>query len=152
MLFGKMVQVLPNPIEGGFRAVYGIDNVESKHQLRNALRLTFGNISFNNMSPNVTKTYICGGYTVKKTAKNFKEILIFNGDLSQEDNEEFLFVIIPYANKIKTKSKKIAGKYPQEAILEMHEGDTLELSKNGKKDIFMAVKAGNEIFLIRKSR
>ena len=106
MLFGKMVQVLPNPIEGGFRAVYGIDNVESKHQLRNVLRLTFGNILFNNMNPNVTKTYICGGYTVKETAKDFKEILIFNGDLS----------------------------------------------KNGKKDVFMAVKAGNEIFLIKKNR
>lgn len=106
------------------------------------------------MNPDVTKTYIYGGHLVKEKADGFKEVLIFNGELSEEDKEEYLLVIIPDAIQLKTNSKRIAGRYHDEAILEMYAGDTVEVSKsfNGKGDVYMAVKAGNEMFLIKKSR
>lgn len=39
------------------------------------------------MNPDVTKTYIRGGHRVKDKGDGFKEILIFNGELSKEDKE-----------------------------------------------------------------
>lgn len=151
-MFGKVVQLLGVPLEDGFEMVYGIDGVDFKHSVRHDL--SFGEVTFGNMNPDVTKTYIYGGHLVKEKADGFKEVLIFNGELSEEDNEEYLLVIIPYAAQLKTEAKKIAGRYPHEAILEMYAGDTVEVSKssNGSRDIYMAVQAGNEMFLIKKSR
>lgn len=150
-MFGKVVQLLGIPLEDGFDTIYGIDG-DSKHSVRHTL--SFGEVTFENMNPDVTKTYIYGGHLVNEKADGFKEVLVFNGELSEEDNEEYLLVIIPNAIQLKTNSKKIAGRYPNEAILEMYVGDTVEVSKssNGRRDVYMAVKAGNEMFLIKKSR
>ena len=63
-----------------------------------------------------------------------------------------LFVIIPYATRIVSNSKKIAGIYSTEAILEMHEGDIVELSKGVGFETYMAVRAGNELLLVKKTR
>lgn len=151
-MFGKVVQLLGNPLEDGFQMVYGFDGVNFKHNVRHVLR--FGEVTFGNMNPDVTKTYIYGGHLIKEKADGFKEVLIFNDELSEEDNEEYLLVIIPYAAQLKTEAKRIAGRYYYEAILEMYAGDTVEVSRssNGSRDIYMAVKAGNEMFLIKKSR
>lgn len=151
-MFGKVVQLLGIPLENGFEVIYGIDGIDFKHGVR--YELSFGDITFGNINSDITKTYIYGGHLVKEKADGFKEVLIFNGELSEEDNEEYLLVIIPYATQLKTEAKKIAGRYPHEAILEMHAGDTVEVSKsaNGSRDIYMAVQAENEMFLIKKSR
>lgn len=151
---GKLVHLIGSPVENGFRAVYGINNVEFNYLISHSSIMNSGNVVFANSNPRATKTYINGGYVVKKNANGFKEILIFNGELEKDAEEEFLLVVIPHAGKIKTKSKKIAGKYPYEAILVMHEGDTLQISKSSssKVEVFIAVKAGNEMFLIKKSR
>lgn len=151
-MFGKVVQLLENPLEDGFEIVYGIDGVDFKHSVR--YELSFGEVTFENMNLDVTKTYIYGGYLVKKKTNGFKEVLIFNGELSEEDNEVYLLVIIPNAVQLKTNSKRITGRYPNEAILEMRAGDTVEVSKssNGKRDVYIAVKVTNEMFLIKKSR
>lgn len=151
-MFGKIVQLLGVPARNEFKVVYGIGGVDFKHSVRH--QLNFGEVTFGNMNPDVSKTYIYGGHLVNEKADGFKEVMIFNGELSEEDNEEYLLVIIPYAFQLKTNAKKIAGRYPNEAILEMYAGNTVEVSKssNGKRDIYMAVKAGNEMFLIKKSR
>lgn len=151
-MFGKVVQLLQVPLEDGFETVYGISSVDFKHSDR--YELSFGEIVFGNINPNITKTYIYGGHLVKEKNDGFKEVLIFNGELSKEDKEEYLLVIIPYAAQLKSKAKKIAGRYSYEAILEMHVGDTLEVSNSstGSRDIYMAVQAGNEMFLLKKSR
>ncbi len=151
-MFGKVVQLLGVPAENRFEVSYGIDGVDFKHGIRHYL--SFGEVTFGNMDPDVTKTYIYGGHLVNEKADGFKEVLIFNGELSEENKEEYLLVIIPFATQLKTDAKKIAGRYPYEAILEMYAGDTVEVSKSstGSRDIYMAVQAGNEMFLIKKSR
>ena len=114
------------------------------------------NAKFSNCAPDATGTYIRSGYWIKEKGDGFKEITVFNGDLEKNDKEEFLLVLIPWANYLKTTATKVAGRYPTQAILEMRAGDTLEVSSyhDAKQDVhvFMAVQAGNEMFLIKKTR
>lgn len=71
----------------------------------------------------------------------------------EKDVEERLWVIIPWSSEIKTSGKRIAGRYPEEAILEMKAGDTVTVSKFGAKpEVYMAVQAGNELLLVKKNR
>ena len=97
-MFGKVVQLVGNPMKGGFKTVYGIDDVDFQHDGR--YDLDFANVTFGDINPNVTKTYIHGGHLVREEKDGFKKVIIFNGELSEEDNEEYLLVIIPYAYKI----------------------------------------------------
>ena len=146
-MFGKLVQLRGKKAEAGYEVVYGIDkSIDGRYGL------TFGSISFG--SENETTTYIYGGYIIEDKTDGYKNVLIFNGELESSDKEKYLLVVIPYAAQLKTNSKKIAGRYYYEAILEMHNGDTVEVSKNsvGKRDVYMAVQAGNEMFLIKKER
>lgn len=146
-MFGKIAQLRGKEAQAGYEVVYGIDN-----PIAGRYSLAFGSISFGNMY--ATTTYIYGGHIVEEKSDGYKDILIFNGELTSSDTEEYLLVIIPYASQLKTDSKKIAGRYYHEAILEMHNGDTVEVSKNsfGKREVYMAVQAGNEVFLIKKER
>lgn len=145
--FGRIVRLLGKPLEEGFEVKYGIDYKQGNYH-----DFSFAEISFRNINSNVSKTYIYGGYMVKEKGDGFKEIVIFNGDLRADENENMLLVIIPYATKIVSESKRVAGRYPTEAILEMHEGDTVEVSKGLGFETYMAVKAGNELLLVKKSR
>lgn len=146
-MFGKIVQLRGRKAQAGYEVVYGIDS-----SIDGRYGLAFGNISFGDVS--ATTTYIYGGHTIEEKSDGYKNILIFNGELESNDIEEYLLVIIPYASQLKTSAKRIAGRYYYEAILEMHNGDTVEVSKNsvGKREVYMAVQAGNEIFLIKKER
>ncbi len=146
-MFGKVVQLKGKEAQAGYEVVYGIDK-----PIVGRYSLAFGNISFGNTC--VTTTYIYGGHTIEEKTDGYKDILIFNGELDSGDTEEYLLVIIPYASQLKTDSKRIAGRYYYEAILEMHNGDTVEVSKNsvGKREVYMAVQTGNEMFLIKKER
>lgn len=148
-MFGKIVQLLGRTGETGFEVTYGIDcGADGRCQL------SFGKIIFANLGPDATKTYIRGGYRVSETADGFKDILVFNDYLKKEENEEFLMVIIPYVENIIHTAKRIAGRYYDEAIFEMREGDTVEVSKSleGEVETYMAVRAGNELFLVKKTR
>lgn len=155
-MFGKVVQLIGIPLEDEFKTIYGIDDIDSEIDARYGTRndLGFGRVSFAN--PDATKTYISGGHLVEDEGDGFKEVIIFNGELSKEDQEEYLLVIIPRViGYLKTEAKRVAGRYiHQEGILEMHDGDTVEVSKGDEEctQIYMAVKAGNEMFLIKKSR
>lgn len=118
--------------------------------------LGFAELQFGNCAPDATGTYIRGGHWVKEKGDGFKEITVFNGELEKDDKEEYLLVLIPRANYLKTTATKIAGRYPTEAILEMRAGGILEVScyHDARQDVhvYMAVEAGNEMFLIQKTR
>lgn len=101
-------------------------------------------------------TQICGGHWVEDLEDGFKKVVICNSrELLENEEEEYLLVIIPCVNKYEAPEKRIAGRYPEEAILVLKPGDELILygnNNNNNKEKFMAVKAGNELFLLKKRR
>lgn len=149
-MVGKIVQLLGKK-NSGFEVVYGIDN----NIIDNRYLLDFGEIVLGNNEPNATATYIYGGQIVEEQGDGYKKVVIFNKELPKEAIEDYLLVIIPYAAQLaKTGGTRIAGRYYYEAILEMRNGDTVEVSKSfsGEREIYMAVQAGNEMFLLKKNR
>ena len=144
--FGKIVRLIGIPCEENFETLYGlIPNGHGKYVF---------NMATLSVNPKLSHKYINGGIIVESKQDGFKDITICNGDLRKEDVEQILLVIIPYSAQIVTTATKVAGRYPTEAILSMKSGDTVEVSKSvsSKKIIYMAVKAGNEMFLVKKTR
>lgn len=149
-MVGKVVQLLGKKNDG-FKVVYGIDD----NIVENRYLLNFGEIVLGNNKPNATATYIYGGHLVEEQEDGYKKVVIFNKELPKDAIEEYLLVVIPYAGQLVTLGgKRIAGRYYYEAILEMHKGDIVEVSKSfsGEREIYIAVQAGNEMFLIKKHR
>lgn len=104
---------------------------------------------------NIIYTYICGGHYVEDKEDGFKRVIIYNSSkkLSDSEKEEYLLVIIPWAYKYEAPEERIAGRYPEEAILVLKPGQTITLySSEDKKETFIVVSAGNELFLIKKRR
>lgn len=153
-MFGKVVTITGVEFSSDFKVCYGIHHEVFKRLHRHPLG--FAELLFSNCAPDATGTYIYGGHQVKEKGDGFKEIMVFNGNLEKDDKEEYLLAIIPWANNLKTTATKIAGRYPTEAILEMRAGDTLEVScwhdARQEVHVYMAVEAGNEMFLIKKTR
>ena len=153
-MFGKVVQLLGNEFDYGFKVIYGIHSTIFKCVYRH--NVNFAEIIYAKCTAGASRTYIHGGHHVEDKGDGFKKITVYNGFLEKKDKEEYLLVIIPYANYLKTNATRIAGRYPQEAILEMHAGDIVEVSKtyNGYENlhVFMVVEAGNELLLIEKTR
>lgn len=151
VMVGKIVQLLGKQMQDGFEVIYGIDDQINESR---SYPLGFGEVKLGNIAPNVTTTYIYGGHIVNDGEDGFKEVIIFNGELPHDAKEEYIVAIIPYAGQLTTNAKRIAGRYYYEAILEMHVGDTVEVSKSlaGEKEVYMVVEAGNELFLIKKNR
>jgi len=104
------------------------------------------------------KAIYCWGLSLDKQHDGFKDFLVNNlalkdGMPEEKNIEERLWVIIPYSSTIETTAQRIAGRYPEEAILEMKVGDTVKVNKAGAvSEIYMAVQAGNELFLVKKNR
>lgn len=158
-MLGKIVMLHGVPMEEGFRVDYGIE----RRNCFGVYDLVFAKLNFEACYPEKSlterKIYIRGGYEVIDERDGFKTIDIYGDDdyilkKCQRFNEEYLFVIIPWAQNIVTNLKRIAGRYYYEAIYEMHAGDTIEVSKSssGPREVYMAVQAGNEMFLIKKNR
>lgn len=150
-MFGKIVQLRGIPLEEGFKVEYGMD-----FPWNGIADVRFATITLAGISPNPAHYTYIFGYMLKKEPDGFKDFLIqyAKKDLySEKDVEDYLFVIIPHSTKIETTAEKIAGRYPEEAILEMHAGDTVKVNKGGAEpENYMAVQAGNELFLIKKNR
>jgi len=147
-MFGKIVQLRGIPLE----IEYGVT-------LRQDCTVDFGpaRLSAVGISDVKKKCIYCGAYVISKLHDSFVDILLPVFDEKylnpNVDIEDYLLVIIPYASDIKTTAVKIAGKYPTEAILEMHAGDTIKVCYAGVNyGTYMAVQAGNEMFLIKKNR
>ena len=146
-MFGKIVQLRGIPLEDGFKVEYGVEvDKYRKVDLRFAMLSVAGHVE--NYS-----TYIWY-YMIDKKHDGFIDFIIQNATgIEERDEEDFLFVIIPHSAKIETTAKQIAGRYPEEAILEMHAGDTVKVCKGGADpETYMAVQAGNELFLVKKNR
>ncbi|MCI9177428.1 MAG: hypothetical protein HFJ28_02370 [Clostridia bacterium] len=166
-MFGKIVQLIGNPqdksLNRSLDIVYGITPNQA-----NRIPLNFGEIVLS-ARPSESQfalfgkdfilskiyTYIYGGHSITDKGDGFKEIAIFNGLLSVHDVEKYLLVVIPHAPfDFSTTGKKIAGRYPYEGIIELRAGDAIRALRNayGEFDVFMAVQAGNELFLLKKGR
>lgn len=152
-MFGKIVQLLGIPLKEGFEVLYG-----AEFDIYRNLRLDFAIISISNAPPIESRhyTYIHGGALIQKEYDGYKELLIWRKkeeEIKEEDVEDHLLVIIPYSATIETTAKRIAGRNPTEAVLEMHAGDTVRVNKIGAvPEVYMAVQAGNELFLVKKNR
>lgn len=155
---GKLVQVVKKPLSDEFETIYGMECGNTGRCL-----LDFAEVMFNDASGLSPTCYIQhAGYEVLSGDDNFKQILIYNGRVLEEDEESYLLVVVPFGlHGFSSTAKRIAGRYPYEAILEMHEGDILEVTpfhcgKVGKSFIpsqkFVATRAFNEMFLVKKTR
>lgn len=153
-MLGKIVQLLGVPMEDGFRVVEGVEFcVYGTADLRFATLISYENPRKNNY----TVTY-CWGFHLDKQHDGFKDFLVNNcalknGMPEEKDIEERLWVIIPWSSEIKTTATKIAGRYPEEALLEMKVGDTVTVQKDSTcPETYMVVQGGNELFLVKKKR
>lgn len=153
-MLGKIIQLLGVPMEDGFRVVEGIDfDYFGNADVRFA-RLEM----MVNPCKNKLHSSYCWSFTLLKEHDGFKDFWVNNNDLidckpPEDVVEEKLWVIIPHSSEIETTAKRIAGRYPEEAILEMNAGDTVKVSKAGAApETYMAVQAGNELFLVKKTR
>lgn len=153
-MLGKIVELSGIALENGFEVIYGMDMYEDG-------RRDFGFVSIVSgacFSKSRTHLNYMYGYSLSKEEEFFKEYIIETDTDSTklpnpELDEEFLWVIIPYSSGIETNAKRVAGRYPTEAILEMYVGDTVEVRKaGGTPETYMVVKAGNELFLVKKNR
>ena len=63
-------------------------------------------------------------------------------------------VIIPKSLHIDSKAEKVAGRYPDEGVWVMLEGETIEVSKGVgyPKETYMVVRGGKELFLVKLGR
>ncbi len=150
-MLGKIVQLRGVPLEDGFKVEYGIDaHSDGTINLKFAKLMSI-TTDLDVDVQHLTYTY---GQNIKDEADGFKDILIHNFNVHKNDVEEYLLVIIPYSASIETTARKIAGRQFHEAILEMHSGDTVKVTKGDDsiQEVYMAVQAGNEMFLVKKNR
>lgn len=153
-MLGKIVQLLGVPLKNGFEVVEGVDFCRY-----GTADLGFATLKslYTPLKNNYKVTY-CWEFCLDKEHDGFKDFLVNNlalkeGMPEEKDIEEKLLVVIPYSSTIETTAKKIAGRYPHEAILEMKAEDTVKVSKgDATPETYMAVQAGNELFLVKKNR
>ena len=168
-MFGKIVQLLGTPMEEGFEAVYG-----AHFDIDMSVRLDFATIFMGGTRKPGDYMYVQGGISIGKEQDGYKELNVCKMPdeyIDEEAIEDTLVVIIPYSSIIVTTAKKVAGRYPTEAILEMHAGDTVKVQKadsgifemhedeligvgvsTAEPETYMAVQAGNELLLVKKYR
>lgn len=152
-MLGKLVQLLCVPMQDGFTVVEGVDfRWDGKADFEFAtLELLYNPFKENYKVIHCWKVYL------NKQHDGFKDFLVNNLALKngpeEKEVEERLWVIIPHFSKIETTSERIAGRYPTETILEMKSGDIIKVNRTGEEpETYMAVQAGNELFLIKKHR
>ncbi len=149
-MLGKLVQILGTPLGEGFEVVYGVDFCKF-----GIADFTFARMElYKNPSQNNYKVTYCWEFGETNRHDGFIDFFVNNCyEPKKEDVEQVLWVVIPYSSEIKTTSKQIAGRYPEEAILEMKAGDTVEVCKgNAIPEVYVAVQVDNELFLIKKTR
>lgn len=152
-MLGKLVQLLGVPMEDGFRVVEGVDfRWDGKVDFDFATLV----LLHNPFKEDYKVTY-CWEFWLDRQHDGFKDFTVNNLNLGngpeEKEIEERLWVIIPYSSTIVTTAERIAGRYPTEAILKMKAGDTVKVHKGSAvPEVYMAVQAGNELFLVKKNR
>lgn len=149
-MLGKILQLRGIPLKDGFEVEDGICVCQG-----GTADFGFATITLKTIPEKAYSLYICS-VTIVDIADGFKKIFfepMEKEDIPEALSESYLLVIIPYASAIETTATKIAGRYPTEAILEMHSGDTVKVNKPGAEpETYMAVRADNEMFLVKKNR
>jgi len=141
-MFGKIVQLRQNQMLGGLEVVYGIEVSGGTKILAHNTILNFGE---NNLGTEYyTDIY---GYSVIRECKLYKEILIAAGELDEQDVEQMLFVIVEKAEYIETNAKKVSGNAQERTVLEMHDGDSVEVTQIYGTEKYIVVRKGNRMFL-----
>ena len=156
MKLGKIVELLPSG--SSFQVMYGIEMTEYSRK-----QFSFGAII--SKEPVLKKThvtYMSDEYYLRGAQHDFKEYIISAYDPKgkvhkrmprPELEEEFLWVVIPYASKIESDSRKVAGRTEAEGIFEMFAGDTVKVKRTDcALETYIVAKAGNELFLVKKNR
>ena len=154
-MLGKILQLKGIPMEDGFRVEEGVNFC-----IYGTADLRFATLtSCKNPGEDTYKVTYCWGFHLNKQHDGFKEFSVNNlalkdGMPDKKDVEERLWVIIPWSTEeIKTTAKRIAGRYPEEAILEMKLGDIVTVGKGSDAvETYMVVQGGNELFLVKKKR
>ena len=153
-MLGKIIQLKNQIYEDGFKVIDGLEFS------------AFGNADFRFAILSVGCTLLrenqhvvyCWDIITKQDIYGYKDFLVnaykpYGQKPEAEFKEEVLWVLVPYAPLIKTEAEKIAGRYPEEGIFKMHVGDTIVLQKKeGIPETYMAVRAGNEMVLVKKNR
>lgn len=147
----KIVELRGIPLENGYEIIYGAD-FDKEDKVDFGFSKLFLGTGY--LKP-IHETYVYGHMLIKEKDL-FKDFLLNNTEnlIGSDEIEEQLLVIIPYSTIIETTGKKIAGRYPTEAILEMRSGDIVKVSKcsNIEAETYMVVQGGNELFLVKKNR
>ena len=138
---GKVVELVPKQPSNGYLVRYGL-SYGKRSLVHINVRANDGAKSF---------TYFNDGISaIKKPANGITYVYVNNGDLKHNDVEDTLLVIVPFAQQLVTAAEKIDQMSQHEAVIFMHEGDTLELSQSpkGKRSIYTAVRDGKKLFLV----
>ena len=140
---GKVVELVPKQPSNGFMVRYGIP----------LGRRTLVNIQVRANNGANDFTYFNDGISsIKNNGDGTVTICINNGELKKTDVEDTLIVIISYAAQLATSCEKIDKMFQHEAVVFMHEGDSVELSQSpkGKKYVYTVMRNKNQLFLVQK--
>ena len=153
-MLGKIAVLHKKPNESCFQVDYGIPNNRI-----GILDYEFVVFNFEHNSDYLRKTYIRGGHHIENGRDNLKKIKLNGVDSEiitncKNEKEDYLMVIIPKAWSISSKAEKVAGRYPDEGIWVMVDGETIELFSGfgSQKETYMVVRGGNELFLVKMNR
>ena len=155
-MLGKITVLHKKPNESCFQVDYGIPNNRI-----GILDYEFVVFNFEHDSDYLRKTYVRGGHHIENTRNDIKKIILKGSDLEvitncEDEKEDYLMVIIPKAWHISSKAEKVAGRYPDEGVFVMLEGETItiEASKElgAPSETYMVARAGKELFLVKLNR
>ena len=151
-MLGKIVELSGIKSQDGFEVIDGLEMYEDGR-----IDFSFGSIVSAEVHKKGTRITYIYSYCLRKEQDLKKEYVVStdsdpNEKPSSELEEDFLWVFIPYSSGIETKAKKVAGIYSTEAILEMKVGETVTVKKADAFETYLVVKAGNELFLVKKTR
>jgi len=152
-MLGKIVMLKGIPLEDGFKVYEGVEFKEGKF-----CEFAFAELTLLELPKKSYQPTYCWGIEQKESTDGHNKFLVNNLGLSdnkpeKDFAEDRIWVIIPHAAAINTTAKKIAGRNPCYGIFEMKRGDFIKVKKAGAKaELYMAVNAGNEMFLIKRTR
>ena len=153
-MLGKIVELRGITMEDGFEVYGGPDLLKNGSCLLDFATLTLSETP----KENNDHAIYCYGLEIKNEHDGFKEILINNNGLAdnkpeKDFEEDRIWVIVRNPADVRTTAKRVAGRYYYEGIFEMKRGDFIKINKVGAEpELYMAVNAGHEMFLIKRTR
>ena len=154
-MFGKIAFINAIPRSTKFEVEYGLP--QSCNGIYTAPNVKiFVKENFRDGSEKKPCISFYGSYEVSGKGDEIKTISIDNTkkeEIPENAYVDTLLVVIKFG-WFETTAKRVAGRYSYDAVLEMHKGDTVTISKgmNYPKQTFEVIESGKELFLkIRES-